>query len=373
MGINIGVATSGGDAPGMNACVRTIVKAGLNKGNVNIFGIRDGILGLIRGGDGDFRKLLADDVRNIINLSGTILGTSRLAQIKLYLSNKANLPSNNNELSDKMIQRGLLSVRKNIHKYKLEGLILIGGDDTCKAAHLVNHIFNNKFPICVIPATIDNDIQGSDITIGFDSAVSSALHAIDLIRATATSHKRLFIVEVMGRRHGYIGLEVGLSSGAEEILIPEVDYYEKDLKKMAKRLINAFHKGQRSALIIVAEGVNFNLPDKKKESAAYTLAGFLQNEIRDWEIRVSVIGHIQRGAVPTFSTRILASEMGALAFDKIYKSIKIVHQAETESKFPILIGKKGMRYFWQEISDPPTKPHDRKLVLRRKRFEFLSY
>jgi 6-phosphofructokinase 1 len=369
MNIRIGVATSGGDAPGMNACVRAIVKASAHK-KIGIYGIKDGILGLLRGDADDIKKLSADDVRNIINLSGTILGTSRMVQIKTFL-NKIADGQDKAELTHELIKYGLSLIRKNINKHKLSGLILIGGDDTCKAAHLINQVYHNQFPICVIPATIDNDIKGTDVTIGFDSAVSAALHAIDLLRATASSHKRLFIVEVMGRSHGYIGLDVGIAGGAEEILIPEINHTKRALKEMARRLINAFHRGRRSALIIISEGVKLDSATDKIGSAAYSLSQFLHSVIKDWEIRVSVIGHIQRGAVPTFFTRDLASEMGSLALDKIYNIT--VSGCKKDSCAPLLVGKKGNKYVFQTIPNPPTKSHDRKLVEKHKRLSFLSY
>lgn len=367
--IRIGVATSGGDAPGMNACVRSIVKASFSNSRTTIFGIKDGILGLLRGGPGDITELSSDAVRNIINLSGTILGTSRMVQIRTFLNKKVG--GQHKELNAELIKYGLDLIKENIDKHRLDGLILIGGDDTCKAAHLINQVYQNQFPICVIPATIDNDIKGTDMTIGFDSAVSSALYAIDLIRATASSHKRLFIVEVMGRKHGYIGLDVGIAGGAEEILIPEIQYDESALKEMAQRLLVGFQKGRRSALIIISEGVKLDLPNDSSKSQAYNLANFLGGEIKDWEIRVSVIGHIQRGAVPTYFTRNLASEMGHLTFDKICYLIN--SECAKDLCAPLLVGKKGNRYVFKKIPNPPTKLHDKKLAQRHNIFKFLSY
>ena len=365
--IRIGVATSGGDAPGMNACIRAIVKASFSCGNINVIGINDGVLGLL---NNDMYELSPDNVRSIINQSGTILGTSRMLQIQTYLNRQIG-EKDDSELNDKSLKLGLDLMKKNIGKNKLDGLILIGGDDTCRAANLLDQVFNKSFPICVIPATIDNDIKGTDITIGFDSAVSSALYAIDLLRATASSHKRVFIVEVMGRKHGYIGLDVGIASGAEEILIPEIYYEEKILQKMARRLKNGFLAGRKCALVVVSEGVELNLLNIKTKSAAYGVAEYFNNEIRDWEIRVSVIGHIQRGAIPTFFTRTLALEMGFLALEKIINLVSSDHKKN--SCMALLVGKKGNRYFFRNIPNPPTKGRDIKLIERHKKFDFLSY
>jgi 6-phosphofructokinase 1 len=370
MTVNIGVITSGGDAPGMNACIRAIVKVSSTDKDASIIGIRDGILGLLRANEDDIFRLESSHVRNIINMGGTFLGTSRQSQIARFLSEYSQQYLKDTQLTGELIKIGVPLIEENIKKHNINGLILIGGDDTCRASLIISKATNNSIPIFVIPATIDNDIAGTEVTIGFDSAVTAALQAIDMIRATATSHKSLFIVEVMGRNHGYIAVEVGIASGAEEILIPEYNYNKIDLKKMVRRLQSAPNKKQMGAIIIVAEGVSIDCNDDDKlEPVSFKLARYLKDKIKEWEIRVSVIGHVQRGAPPTFVTRVLASEMGLEAFIKVVRVAKM----QSGDNKPMIYCKNQNEFEWKDVCEPILKEHEDDLINRLEKYSFLCY
>ena len=278
---SIGVLTSGGDSPGMNATLRAVVRTGIYSGN-KIFGIKNGYQGMI---DGDIEELNLSSVSNIIKYGGTFLKTSRCEGF--YLS------------------EGRKKAYENIAKYGIESLIIIGGDGSFRGLH----IFATEFSIqCVgIPATIDNDLYGTDYTIGFDTSVNTALEAIDKIRDTATSHSRLFIIEVMGRNSGYIGLYTGIGGGAEEILIPET---VSDIEQLCKKLEAGRQRGKKSSIIVVAEG--------DEMGSAYDIKAKLE-QLDSWDIKVSVLGHQQRGGSPTALDRILASRLGYEAILAIMK------------------------------------------------------
>jgi 6-phosphofructokinase 1 len=272
----IGVYTSGGDAPGMNACVRAVVRSALYNG-CEVIGIQHGYEGMI---DGKFVDLGARSVSNIIQRGGTILRTARSER---FLS-----------------PEGRAKAAENLKKAGIEGLIAIGGDGTFQGASLLAE--EHGFAIVGVPGTIDNDLFGTDFTIGYDTAVNTAMEAIDKIRDTAASHDRLFYVEVMGRDAGFIALDVGISSGAEFVAIPEtrtnVEALREDLETL-KRV-------KSSAIIIVAEGEEeggaFSLAEKIKDAAGY-------------DYRVCVLGHIQRGGSPSARDRILASRLGVASVD----------------------------------------------------------
>ena len=292
----IGVLTSGGDSSGMNAAVRAVVRTGIYHGNT-IFGIKRGYEGLI---DGDIEELSLSSVSNIIKYGGTVLLTARCKEF--------------------FTKEGRSNAYDNLKKFGIESLIVIGGDGSFRGLHELI----NEFPVqgIGVPGTIDNDLYGTDYTIGFDTAVNTALEAIDKIRDTATSHSWLFIVEVMGRNSGYIGLYTGIGGGAEEILIPETD---SDIEGLCKKLEAGHRRGKKSSIIVVAEGDEAgNAFDIKKKIETLV----------DWDIRVSVLGHQQRGGSPTAFDRLLASRLGYEAVLAVMngendKMIGLVHNTVT--------------------------------------------
>jgi 6-phosphofructokinase 1 len=275
----IGILTSGGDAPGMNACIRAAVRAALAN-NLEIFGIRWGYAGMIQG---DMMPLDRRAVANIIHQGGTILGTARSEEFRTK------------EGRAKAI---------NILQHKgIEGLILIGGDGTFRGGTLLSQ--ECGVAVVGVPGTIDNDCYGTDYTVGFDTAINTALEAIDRIRDTATAHDRLFFVEVMGRHTGFIALESGIAGGTEEFIIPEVPMA---IDELSQRLEKNFKEGKRSAIIIVAEteqpGESFRIAREVKDRTGF-------------DSRVCILGHIQRGGAPTARDRVLASKLGAAAVQSL--------------------------------------------------------
>ncbi len=274
----IGVFTSGGDAPGMNACVRAVVRNGIYNG-LEVVGIQYGYEGMIKG---MFVDLQARSVSNIIQRGGTILRTARSDHFRTV--------------------EGRTQAAKNLKAAGIEGLVAIGGDGTFEGAVKLSD--EHGIAIVGVPGTIDNDLFGTDYTIGYDTAVNTAMEAIDKIRDTAASHDRLFYVEVMGRDSGFIALDVGISSGSEHIAIPENQTNVQDLKEE----LESSKKMKSSAIIIVAEGEEeggaFSLAEKIKDAAGY-------------DYRVCVLGHIQRGGSPTARDRILASRLGVAAVDAL--------------------------------------------------------
>jgi 6-phosphofructokinase 1 len=271
----IGILTSGGDAPGMNACIRAAVRAALAN-NIVIFGIRWGYAGLIRD---DMILLDRRAVANIIHQGGTILGTARSEEFRT--------------------KEGRAKAIQILRDKGIEGLILIGGDGTFRGGTLLSK--ECGVSVVGIPGTIDNDCYGTDCTIGFDTAINTALEAIDRIRDTATAHDRLFFVEVMGRNTGFIALESGIAGGAEELFIPEVPI---GIGELCQRLEGNFNRGKRSSIIVIAEvdqpGVSFQISREVKDKTGF-------------DSRVCVLGHIQRGGAPTAHDRVLASRLGVAA------------------------------------------------------------
>ncbi len=269
----IGVLTSGGDSPGMNAAIRAVVRTAIyNK--LDVVGIKSGYEGLI---NNKFEKLYSYSVGNIIQRGGTILKTAR--------SDRFRTPE------------GRDIAYNNLNLAAIDGLIVIGGDGTFTGAHIFNKEHN--FPIIGIPGTIDNDLYGTDFTIGYDTAINTAVEAIDKIRDTADAHNRLFIVEVMGRDAGYIALRSGIAGGAEEILIPETITYLDDLILMLEK---GWRQNKTSCIIIVAEGDELG--------GAVEVAKQIKEKLNFYETRVSIIGHMQRGGSPTCMDRVLASQLG---------------------------------------------------------------
>lgn len=273
----VGVLTSGGDAPGMNACLRAVVRSAIFQG-LTVMGIRRGYSGLI---EGDVFEMHVGSVSNIIQTGGTILKTARCEEFK----------------SPEGRARGAEALREN----GIEGLITIGGDGTLRGAWQFHQ--EHAYPLVAVPSSIDGGIPGTDATIGFDTALNVALEAVDRIRDTAASHDRLFLVEVMGRNVGLLGLYCGLAGGAEGILIPETP---TDLDLLSERLIAGRERGKTSSIIIVSEG--------DEEGGAYQVARRLAAGT-GLEYRVCILGHVQRGGSPTARDRVLASRLGAGAVD----------------------------------------------------------
>nr|MDH3177580.1 6-phosphofructokinase [Bacillus pumilus] len=270
----IGVLTSGGDSPGMNAAVRAVVRKAIYH-NVEVYGIYNGYSGLI---NGKIEKLEIGSVGDIIHRGGTKLYTARCPEFKTV------------EGREKGIE--------NLKKFGIEGLVVIGGDGSFMGAKKLTEL---GFPCVGVPGTIDNDIPGTDFTIGFDTALNTVIDAIDKIRDTATSHERTYVVEVMGRHLGDIALWSGLAGGAESILIPEADY---DMDEIIARLRRGHERGKKHSIIIVAEGVGSGVEFGKRIEEETSL-----------ETRVSVLGHIQRGGSPSAFDRVLASRLGAYAVE----------------------------------------------------------
>lgn len=302
----IGVLTSGGDAPGMNAAIRAVVRKGIYHG-LEVYGIYHGYAGLITG---RIKKLEIGDVGDIIQRGGTILYTARCEEFKT--------------------EEGRKKAIGQLKKSGIEGLVVIGGDGSFRGAVKLTEL---GFPTIGIPGTIDNDIPGTDFTIGFDTALNTVIDAIDKIRDTATSHERQFIIEVMGRGCGDIALWSGLAGGAETIMVPEKN---EDIDTIIKRLNRGIERGKKHNIIIVAEGVG----------SAQDVAAAIK-EKADLDTRVTVLGHIQRGGSPSAFDRVLASRMGGKAVDMLL--------AGEEGK---MIGIERNEIVYHDILDVLTKKHE---------------
>ncbi|HET7115013.1 MAG TPA: 6-phosphofructokinase [Hanamia sp.] len=273
----IGVLTSGGDAPGMNAAIRAVVRTGIyNK--LEVYGIMRGYSGMI---DNDIFKMESKSVANIIQRGGTILKTARCKEFYTV--------------------EGRKKACHNLKEHGINGLVIIGGDGSFRGAQIFSHEFD--IPCIGLPGTIDKDIAGTDFTIGFDTAVNTAVEAIDKVRDTADAHDRLFIIEVMGRDSGYIALHSGIATGAENILIPE---QETDVEGVINALLEKHGRKKLVNIIVVAEGEKFG---------AAELAKVIKERIPDQEVRVTTLGHIQRGGSPTCFDRLIASRMGYAAVE----------------------------------------------------------
>jgi len=313
----IAVLTSGGDAPGMNACIRAIVKSCLHF-DMQCIGIINGFQGLI---DQKSCTLSYNDVNNIIQRGGTILGTARSKDFRTV--------------------EGRQKAIHYLKQLKVEALIVIGGDGSFTGAKTLSDEFD--LPIIGIPGTIDNDIYGTDHTIGYDTALNTVIEAIDKIRDTASSHQRIFFIEVMGRDAGFIALNSAIASGAEAALIPEEI---TDIKELANNLKD-LNKGQRSSIIIVAEGDD--------AGDAMTIMTKVQPFLPEFDLRCSVLGHLQRGGNPSAKDRIIATRMGAMAVDLL-----------REGKTNLMIGVDGEKMVTCSIEDGIKKasiPNLKKLEL----------
>lgn len=277
----IGVMTSGGDSPGMNAAIRSVVRTCAYY-NIECLGIYRGYEGMI---EGDFKEMSARSVKGIINKGGTILKSARSKEFRT--------PEGRKKAYEQATAAGM------------DALVCIGGDGSFTGAMIFSEEFG--FPVMGIPGTIDNDIYGTSSTLGYDTALNTVVDCIDKIRDTASSHNRLFFVEVMGRDVGHIALNAGVGAGAEEILIPEENLGKERLVESLKR---SRESGKSSSIVVVAEG------DKTGDSV-FDLKNYVEENLPEYEVRVSVLGHMQRGGSPSCYDRVLASRMGVKAVESL--------------------------------------------------------
>lgn len=276
----IAVLTSGGDAPGMNAAIRSVTRTALFNGS-EVFGVLNGYQGLI---EGKLIPLGARDVGGIIGRGGTILGSARSLEFKT--------------------PAGQQKAIRTLNQFGINGLVVIGGNGTQTGSYAIHKL---NFPVVGVASTIDNDLYGSDITIGVDTALNIALEAIDRLKITASSHQRAFLLEVMGRDCGYLALMSAIAGGAEAVVIPE---RETDPEEIASAIQDAYQKGKSHALIVVAEGATYN--------AIKLDEYFIEHKERlGFDLRVTILGHVQRGGAPQAYDRILASRLGAGAVDAL--------------------------------------------------------
>jgi len=284
----IGVMTSGGDAPGMNAAIRAVVRA-CTYYDAKCIGYYRGYEGMI---ENDFTELTSRNVKNIINKGGTILKSARSDEFRTV--------------------EGRKTAYENLKAENVDAIVLIGGDGTFTGGALFSKEYD--IPVIGIPGTIDNDIYGTQFTIGYDTALNTVVEAVDKIRDTASSHNRLFFIEVMGRDAGFIALNAGVGAGAEEILIPEED---QPLEKLVESLNRSKRNGKTSSIVIVAEG------DKTGKNV-FELADYVKENMEDYSPRVTVLGHLQRGGSPSCSDRVLASRLGVKAVELLLDGEKDV-------------------------------------------------
>ncbi len=282
----LGLLTSGGDAPGMNAAIRAIVRTAIYE-NIEPIGIYRGYTGLIKG---EMEVMHSRSVSNIIQRGGTILKSARSKEF--------------------MTKNGRTQAFENLQKNNIDALVVIGGDGTFTGARIFGEEFD--FPIVGLPGTIDNDLFGTDFTIGYDTAINTVVEAVDKIRDTADSHDRLFIIEVMGRDAGFIALRSGIATGAEKILIPESKTYIDNLIRLLR---HDWSKNKTSGIIIVAEGDD--------SGGAFEVAKKVNEKFDQYETRITILGHIQRGGSPTAMDRVLASRLG-------YKAVKALVEGEKD-------------------------------------------
>lgn len=303
---NIGVFTSGGDAPGMNAALRAVVRTAIYHGK-SIFTIRCGYDGMI---DGEIEQVDSRAVSNIIQTGGTVIKTARSERFRT--------------------EDGRRQAFSNLRKSGIDGLIAIGGDGTFRGC--VDFYKEYELGIIGVPATIDNDLYGTDFTIGYDTAVNTALDAIDKIRDTAQSHSRFFIIEVMGRDAGFIGLETGIAGGVESILIPEI---KTDINKLCSQIKSLFDQGKTSNIVVVAEGDD--------AGGAYEIGAKIKQKT-GIDYRVAILGYIQRGGRPSAKDRLLASKLG-------YWSVKHL----IDGKANVMVGEINAKIVLTDMEDSVGK------------------
>jgi 6-phosphofructokinase 1 len=275
----IGVLTSGGDSPGMNAALRAVVRSS-EYHNIECFGIFKGYEGLILD---NVKRLNARSVKNIINKGGTILKSARCKEF--------------------MTTEGRKKAKETINKYEIDSLVVIGGNGSLEGAKVFQE--EHQVNVVGIPGTIDNDLSGTRYTLGYDTALNTAVDAIDKIRDTAISHNRLFFIEVMGKGSGHIALNAGIGAGAEEVLIPEKDM---GIERLLDSLKHSEKSGKSSSIVVVSEG-------KKIGDNVFKFSSYIEKNFPEYEVRVSILGHIQRGGSPSCFDRVLASRMGVHAVD----------------------------------------------------------
>ncbi|MBC7106621.1 MAG: 6-phosphofructokinase [Firmicutes bacterium] len=280
--LRIGVLTSGGDAPGMNAAIRTVVRKAIYHG-LEVMGIKRGFAGFI---EAEVEPMHLGSVADIIHRGGTVLRTARSEEF--------------------LTRKGRAKAFETVERFGIQGLVIIGGEGSLLGAKVFHEEYG--LPVVVVPGSIDNDIPGTDYSIGFDTAVNIVVEAINRIRDTATSHERTFIVEVMGRNSGFIALEAGLAGGAESILIPELPF---DLDEVCRRLLRGHRRGKLHSIIVVAEGAGSGLE-----------IGRQIKERTGFDTRVTILGHIQRGGMPTAFDRLLASRLSARAVELLMAGAK---------------------------------------------------
>jgi 6-phosphofructokinase 1 len=308
--MKIGVLTSGGDAPGMNAAIRAVVRT-CAFNNIEVDGIFQGYQGLI---DGDFKRLNERSVARILGRGGTILKSSRC--------------------KDFFEKEGRKRAFDNLKKHQIDALITIGGNGTFTGAHLLHEEFGVQ--VMGVPGSIDNDIYGTDHCIGFDTATNTVVDAVDRIRDTATSHNRIFFVEVMGRNSGFIALKAGIATGAIAIVLPEDEMSIEDLVTTLK---SSEESGKSSSIVLVAEG--------SKSGGAYEIAKMVNERYNEYETRVSVLGHLQRGGAPSCYDRVIASRMGVAAVEGLMEGRSdvmtgIINDTEAYTPLADAIGKRNL-------------------------------
>jgi 6-phosphofructokinase 1 len=301
----IAVMTSGGDAPGMNAAVRAVVRTGLEHG-VEVYGIRQAYAGLLTG---DMQLLTSREVSGILQRGGTILQTARNEEFKTPAGQKKAL--------------------RNLNERGIEGVVVIGGDGSLRGAIKLQEL---GVPVVGVPASIDNDIWGTDMAIGVDTALNTILDAIDRLRDTATSHNRCFIIEVMGRSCGYLALMGGILGGAEIVIIPE---HEVSMKEVGRSLEDAYIRGKNHAIAVIAEGASYSAND---------LAKSLEGLSVGFEIRLTILGHTQRGGSPTAYDRLLATSMGVEAVEYLLSG-----------RTGVMIARQGREHVGVPLKDVTTK------------------
>jgi len=303
---NIGVLTSGGDAPGMNAALRAVVRTAIYHGR-GVFAVKRGFEGMI---DGEIEQVDSRAVSNIIQTGGTVIKTARSEHFRT--------------------DQGRKKAFENLKKFGIDALVAIGGDGTFHGC--IDFYRQYDLPIIGIPATIDNDIYGTDFTIGYDTAVNTALDAIDKIRDTAQSHNRFFIVEVMGRDAGFIGLETGIAGGVENILIPEI---KTDIDKLCGQIKSLFDRGKASNIVVVSEGDDAGGADE---------IGAKIKQKTGIDYRIAILGHIQRGGNPSAKDRLLASSLG-------YWAVKHL----IDGKANMMVGQIGAKIVLTDMEDTVSK------------------
>ena len=299
----IGVLTSGGDAPGFNPCIRAVVRMGIHYG-WEVVGIKRGYDGMI---DGEMVPLTARSVSGIIERGGTILSTARSPEF--------------------MTKQGQIEAARNLNEAGIDAVVVIGGDGSMNGALVLQEM---GFGVVGVPGTIDNDMYGTDISIGVDTALNTALDAIDRIKDTATSHQRAFLVEVMGRYCGYLALMAGIAGGAEMVCIPEVEFRLEDV---ADELVQSYIRGKTHCIIVIAEGAKYD---------ASAIASYLieSKEETGFSVRVTILGHIQRGGSPTAFERLLATRLGCAAAREL-----------SEGHSGVMVGLQGAKIGATSLSD----------------------